>query len=106
MMTNKDACLPEPDKETAKSLEYIKKMGTLAEKIEQIGCETQFMISDCNFTFKNAANKSEIEDRLYQLFGNICYYMNYLRELVVECPVPLKHSIEFIDENGKNIFED
>jgi hypothetical protein len=79
-------------------------MKSLAEKLEQIGTETQFMITDCNYTLKNTENREKetinrhTNEELYQLFGNICYYMNYLRELVTECPESLKHAIVFIDD--------
>jgi len=52
MVDNKGAGLPEPDEQTVKNLEYIKKMKTLAEKLEQIGMEAQFMIFDCQHCIK------------------------------------------------------
>ena len=107
MMSNKDAGLPEPDEDIIKNLGFIKKFDTLAEKLEQIGMETQFMIDDCDLIQKNHDNidKSEVDKKLYQIYGNIYYYMNYLRELVVECPEPLKNSIVLCDDNYKPMYE-
>jgi hypothetical protein len=109
MLTNKEEGLPEPDKRTVKDLEQIKKMDTLAEKLEQIGCETQFMIMDCKICIKDKSKNTietieTIEKELYQLYGNMYYYMNYLRNLVTECPEPLKHSIVFADNDGNILF--
>ena len=106
-MSNKEAGLFEPDKDTIKNLEFIKEFDTLAEKLEQIGMETQFMIYDCDSVLKNhdSEDKNEVDKKLYQLYGNIYYYMNYLRELVVECPEPLKNSIVLCDNNYKPMYE-
>jgi hypothetical protein len=81
-LTNKEAGLVEPDLVTLDNIEFIKKMGTLAEKIEQIGYETQVSLTGA-FT-GSVSKKSEKE--LDQIFGNIFHYMNFLRTLVSECP--------------------
>jgi len=107
MLSNKEEGLPEPDEDTIKHLEFIKKFDTLAEKLEQIGYETQLMIKDCDYAYKNYENKdkNEVEKEIYQQYGNMYYYMNYLRNLVVECPEPLKSAMVLCDNDYKPMYE-
>ena len=93
--TNKEAGLMEPDVKTIESLENIKKLDTLNEKLKQIGKDTHFLAETCDFILKDleSNDRKEIDNELNQLFGNIHYYMFYLRGLVTECPEPLKHSM-------------
>jgi hypothetical protein len=80
MLSNKDAYMAEPDQETLDNIDRIKNFNTLAKKIEQIGFETQSL-----FDLVFMGNITKNEAKLYQIFGNIWYYMNYLRTLVSEC---------------------
>jgi hypothetical protein len=82
MLTNKDAGMVEPDQETLNCINKIKEFKTLADKIEQIGFETQTLFLNA---FMGNISKKFDEEKLDQVFGNIWYYMNYLRTLVPEC---------------------
>ena len=46
MLSNKEAGMVEPSQETLDNIEKIKIKETLAEKIEQIGCETQELFAN------------------------------------------------------------
>jgi hypothetical protein len=88
MLNNKEAGMVEPSKETIDNIEKIKNKETLAEKIEQIGFETQCLFA--NASMGNISSKSK--DELDQIFGDIWYYMNFLRTLTKECPEPNKQA--------------
>jgi hypothetical protein len=112
MINNKEAGIVEPDQETLDNIENIKNMETLAKKIEQIDFETQSLFLAYGFlgNFKESISRKGKKE-LEQIFGNIFYYMNFLRTLTSECPEPLKygirlvttkHSIENNVEQGQN----
>jgi len=98
MLSNKEAGMVEPSNETLDNIENIKNMKTLAEKIEQIGCETQGLFT--NAFMGNISSKSK--DELDQIFGDIWYYMNYLRTLTRECPEPLKYGLRLVTNKKSN----
>jgi hypothetical protein len=92
MLNNKEAGMVEPSQKTLDNINYIKNMKTLAEKIEQIGFETQSLFA--NAFLGNISNKNKTE--LDQIFGDIWYYMNFLRTLTSECPEPLKSGMRLV----------
>ena len=98
MLSNKEAGMVEPSNETLDNIENIKNMKTLAEKIEQIGCETQGLFT--NAFMGNISSKSK--DELDQIFGDIWYYMNYLRTLTRECPEPIKYGLRLVTNKKSN----
>jgi len=99
MLSNKEAGMVEPSQETLDNIARIKNMETLAKKIEQIGFETQLLF---DFEYRgNLMIKSKKE--LDQVFGDIWYYMNYLRSLTRECPKPLESGINL--DNDKKLSE-
>ena len=109
MMTNKEAGLLEPDEKAIESLENIKKMDEITEKLKQVGMETLFWLETCDNLLRNIENndKIEVDSRLYQLFGNIYYYMCFLRIFATECPDPSKNnSMILVDSIGENIYEE
>jgi len=79
MNNDSETSLYEPDFLAKTTVENIKQYKTLAEKIAQIGFEvqTEYLLKD--------VEKLEIET-IKQMFGNIYYYMDYLRTLCFECP--------------------
>ena len=78
MLENKGNLLPRPDAETIETIKRIEKYRTLAEKLEQIGFEVQ-----CSMDWM--IPKELRQNELKQYCGNLSYYMNYIRNLVMEC---------------------
>jgi hypothetical protein len=92
MLENKGANYPEPDNESIKSISYNEKYKNLSEKLEQIGFEVQNLIMNIPGELGN--------DIINQISGNIWYYMNYLRNLVDECPKNIPEEKEYLILNA------